>query len=219
MFCSVECYQTALKKYHRYECPVMDQLLRVTHVHLGLRLLFIALSTFGDSIEELQTYLKENENRDLTIFDVNLRSEDCDKELLLGLKSLIKSTKGFSLAQHEEILRNHPQLQEVWASHKNFIRSFLHVQCQIADLNVHGIFSGSSRKFENAEAAMANLQQPIGSGSFLFSARVNHSCASNISRIFFGGKVVLFVCRPIAKGSQLFDCYKCVFSDINLNLF
>lgn len=219
MFCSIECYKIALKKFHRLECPVMDQLLRVTNVHLGLRLLFIALSTFGDSIEELQTYLKENENRDLTIFDVDLRSKDCDKELLLALKSLIRSLKGFSLAQHEEIIRSHPLLQEVWASHKNFIRSFLHVQCQIADLNVHGIFSGSSRKFENVEDTMANLQQPIGTGSFLFSARVNHSCASNVSRLFVGGKVVLFVCRPIAKGSQLFDCYKCVLSDVHANHF
>lgn len=211
MFCSSECYEKSYKKFHRYECPVMDQLLKSGSVHMALRILFIALSTFDGSIEQLEKFLQINEICSASIFDFDLRlqDEECDRNLLLSLMSLIKSSKTFSLAQHEEILKNHPQLNLIWQDHRTFIRSFLLRQCQTSDLNFHGIFSGSSKKNDITNPpTMQSLQQPIGSGSFLFCSLINHSCSSNVLRICVEGKVVLVVSRPIAKGSQIFDCYK-----------
>lgn len=212
MFCSHNCYETALKRHHQYECPVMAKLLKSGSVHMALRLFFIALSAFDGSFEDLEKFMKDNSACRTTIFDEELKSKAVpnDKTLLLALTSLMKSSKDFSLMQHEEILKNHPQLKSSWEAYQEFIKSFLLQQCQASDLNFHGIFSGSLKKEEklNTSTTFSNLQQSIGSGSFLFSSLINHSCSSNLSRLCVDGKIVLVVCHPIPKGGQLFDCYK-----------
>lgn len=210
MFCSPDCYASSLRRHHRYECPIMSQLLKSGSVHMALRLFFIALSTFDGSIEQLKFFFKENENKKLTIFDFDLSLEQNEKNLLQAFLSLVKSSKVFSLQRHEDILKIHPELKTVWENHNAFIRSLLQRQCQISDLNFHGIYSGSSRKdaVRNPTTTFDNLQHSIGSSSLLFCSLVNHSCSNNILRICFEGKVICVVCRPIAKGNQLFDCYK-----------
>jgi hypothetical protein len=179
---------------------------------MALRLFFIALSVFDRSNKQLEEFVKTNFNSNTTIFDVDSKSEarEKDKTLLLSLMSLVKSTKTFSLDKHEGILKNHPHLSDVWKNHESFIKEFLKLQCQTSDLNFHGIFSSSSKKIEdqNALKMSSSTQQPIGSGSLLFGSLINHSCANNLLRICAEGRVVYVVCRPIEKGSQLFDCYK-----------
>lgn len=208
MFCSQNCYDTAFKRYHQYECPVMEKLLKSGSVHMALRLFFVALSTFDGSVEDLEKFLKDNASN-ATIFDVDFKSKavENDKKLLLALTSLVKSSIAFSLMKHEEILKNHPQLKSSWEGHKEFIKSFLLQQCQASDLNFHGIFSGSLKKDEKLNT-FSDLQQSIGSGSFLFSSLINHSCSSNLSRLCIDGKIVHVVCHPIPRGGQLFDCCK-----------
>ena len=217
MFCSSECFEQSFKRYHRYECAIMDELLKSGPVHMALRSLFIAISTFNGSVKSLEKFLLENENTRPTIFDVDMASQETgsDKRLLLVLTSLIKSSREFSLHHHEEALMNHPDLRTIWKEHETFIRSFLLKQCQIADLSFHGIFGGCSKKVHklcemNTSDIFSNLQQSIGSGALLFSTLINHSCSNNIFRVYVEGKVVCVVCRPIAKGSQLFDSYKYV---------
>lgn len=210
MFCSTECYDESMRRYHRYECPVIDQLLKSGSVHMALRLLFIALSTFNESIGELEDFLKRADVDRSTIFDCSTEGVENEKSLLLCLTSLVRSQKVFALNQHEKILRNHPTLKALWSDHQEFIKSFLLRQCQISDLNFHGIFSRSSQRVEapNPSTIFSSLQQTIGCGSLLFASLINHSCANNLLRVCVEGNVVFVVCRPIAKGSQLFDCYK-----------
>lgn len=212
MFCSIDCCNQAFKRYHKYECSVMDQLLKSGSIHMPLRQLFISLSVFDGLIEKLEKFFKENESRSATVFDFDLTAEDAenDKNLLLALRSMIKSSQIFELEEYEEILKNHAQLKDIWMNHKEFIRSFLQRQCQICDLNVHGVFSGSSRKIDSCDPStiFSSLQHAIGTGTLLFGCLTNHSCANNVFRIYVDGNVAYSVCRPIAKGSQLFDCYK-----------
>lgn len=212
MFCSNKCYQKSFKRFHHYECPIMDQLLKSGSVHIILRLFFVALSTFNGSIRKLEMFLKdfENETKAISDFDLTLRDGQSDKNLLLALMSLIRSSHRFPLHQHEEILKNHPTLHDIWKENQEFIASFLLRQCQISDLSFHGIFSGTSRKSESRSNSefLSSMQQPIGSGALLFCSGINHSCANNVFRICTEGKVVYVVCRSIPKGSQLFDCYK-----------
>lgn len=188
----------------------MDQLLMSGMVHMPLRQFFIALSNFNGSVDKLQEFFKENENLSTTVFDFDLRLQDSenDKNHLLALRSLIKSSTRFLLDDHVKILKSHPQLQDIFNQHQEFIESFLQRQCQICDLNVHGIFSGNAQKNEDPTTMFSHMQQAIGTGSLLFGALTNHSCANNVFRIYVEGKVAYSVCRPIRKGDQLFDCYK-----------
>ena len=212
MFCSSDCQQNAAQ-FHRYECPVMPSILKSGSVNIALRIFFIALTAFEGNIKELQNFVNEIDQSASTIYDFDFskrNSSENIKKYLTCLNSLSRSSKSFSLQQHVEILKNHPELQKVWNSHEKFIRNFLQRQCQTNDLYFHGIFGGSLRKDEQKEpaAVIKSLQMPIGSGWFPFCSLINHSCAPNVLRIYVDAKVVLVACQPIEKGGQLFDCYK-----------
>jgi len=210
MYCSIECQQKAQKLFHQYECSVMDELLKAGSVNMALRLFFISLSTFNGSITQLEGFL--NQLPASTVFDVNFVAMDDNQIqtfLLASVNSLQKSSKLFGLQKHEEILRNHPQLKETFKTHEAFVKNLLQTYCQVSDLNFHGILGGNFQS-ENANAAelFRTMQQSIASGAFPFVSMINHSCAPNVMRIYFDGKAFVIVCRPIVKGSQLFDCYK-----------
>jgi SET domain len=184
---------------------------------MALRLLFIGMSACEGSVENLKSFLDENSTRNQAIVDLNhetVQDKD-DKEFLLTLFSLTKSTNVYSLKTHEMIIKSHPELGNIWDQHREFIEKFLHRQHQTSDLNFHGIFGSILRKDDELDRATAstNLQLPIGSASLLFASLINHSCANNVLRTCVDGKIAVIVCRPIAKGAQLFDCYKYVTSD------
>ena len=212
MFCSDLCLTSAFERYHRYECSIMSQLLKSGSVHMSLRIFFIALSTFDDSIEKLKVFIDENKTTQVTVFEIDFRSmaEDKKKKHLLALLSLTKSNKAFPLQLHQEVLKSDKTLNEMWKNHQEFIECFLLQSCQISDYNFHGIFSGSSQKIVHQDPAMifSSMQQSVGSGAMPFSSLINHSCNNNVVRICVEGKIAFIVCRPISKGSQLFDCYK-----------
>jgi hypothetical protein len=204
MFCK-ECQSEAYKRFHKYECPVIEELLTSGSVHIALRIFFIALAAFGGSICELQHFVKEIDgDKNFTIFDIKQLSDI--KSYLKVLNSLTRSQTIFPLTQHETILENHPELSQMWVENKEFIRDFLQRQCQTNDHYFHGIFGANLS--EPKSKAIKDIQQSIGSGWFPFCSLINHSCCSNVMRIYVHGKVALVVSRFIPKGSQLFDCYK-----------
>jgi SET and MYND domain-containing protein 4 len=204
MFCSDACREKAFR-FHRYECPIMPSLLSGS-VHIALRVFFIALATFSGDIGNLQSFVNEIDETNSTVFDFDFRRGNSAENYLRCLNSLSRSSRNFSLQSHAEILQNHPELGDLWMSHEEFIRNFLQRQCQTNDLYFHGIFGGSLRKEDAANTK--RLQMSIGTGWFPFCSLINHSCAPNVMRIYVEAKVALVVCRPIAAGQQLFDCYK-----------
>ncbi|KAG5675980.1 hypothetical protein PVAND_005836 [Polypedilum vanderplanki] len=209
MFCK-ECYNKAQTRFHIYECPVIEQLLTSGSVHIALRIFFIALSAFDGSIEKLKTFMNEiDKEKSLTIFDIDVKETSNVKNYLKVLNSLTRSTTIFPLTQHEMILQSHQELSKIWNENKEFIREFLQRQCQTNDHYFHGIFGSNLNELKST--AINDLQQSIGSGWFPFCSLINHSCCSNIMRIYKDGKVAIVVSRFILKGSQLFDCYKTSF--------
>ncbi|KAG5675897.1 hypothetical protein PVAND_005757 [Polypedilum vanderplanki] len=210
MFCSTDCQNHAMRFYHKYECPIISELLKSGSINMALRIFFIGLSIFDNDIEKFKKCVNENRNASKTIFDYNFSSvenEDYLKNYFLSLICLSRSTKKFSLTPYENILSTHPLLQAVFNENREFILDFIQRQCQISDHNFHGIFS-SSLSASDTLSDMRNLQMSIGSGSLPFASLINHSCSPNVMRICEDGKVVFIVCRPIQKGSQIFDCYK-----------
>lgn len=208
MFCK-ECLNEAFKLYHKYECSVMEELLSGS-VHIALRILFIALSTFNGSIEKLEKFMEtiDTKDKNFSIFNFDSNKKDV-KNYLRFLNSLSRSETKFSTAPHEVILKNHPELCKIWENNQEFIRNFLLRQCQTNDHYFHGIYGKHVAVADNnSNTLMKDLQQPIGTGWFPFHSLINHSCANNVMRIYVDGKVVLVANRFISSGSQLFDCYK-----------
>jgi SET and MYND domain-containing protein 4 len=184
MFCSDDCRNEAMTRYHTFECPIINQLLSSSVTHLTLRQFFVALSLFNGSIEKLKQFIEENEGKNFTIFDFDFNGPDCEKNRLIASRSLIRTRKTFPMTKHEEILKSHPTLSVSLQNHFDFVKSFMMWQRQISDLNFLGVFSGSTRKIHSSDKLeiLNSLQQPIGIGSLLFGSFVNHSCANNVFR-------------------------------------
>lgn len=207
MFCE-ECSHESLKSFHKYECDLMNDLIRSGSVHIALRIFFMALSAFDGSIDELEKFIMkiDGEDKKFSIFDFNTREEKNIKNYLRFLNSLTRGDKKFPIEEHLRILKKHPIIKEMLVRHENFIENFIQRQCQTNDHYFHGIF-GANPQAENSYE-LKDLQEAIGCGWFPFHSLINHSCASNVMRIYVDGRVVLFAVRFIPKGSQLFDCYK-----------
>lgn len=206
MFCA-ECYDEAFKSFHKYECDVMNDLIQSGSVHIALRIFFIALSEFDGSIDELEKFMKQidSEDKNYSIFDFNSKEKSV-KNYLRFLNSLTRGDKKFSIDEHLRILKSHPIIKNLMENHEEFVKDFILRQCQTNDHYFHGVF-GATLNAENS-TDLKDLQQPIATGWFPFLSLINHSCASNVMRIYVDGKVVLFAVRFIPKNSQLFDCYK-----------
>lgn len=184
MFCSKNCQDEAMKRYHTFECPIMDQLLASSVNHLTLRQFFVALSLFEGNIEELEIFIKENSDKNFTVFDFDSNGIESDKNRLIASRSLVRTKKSFSMIKHEDILKSHPKLKVSLENRFEFVRDFMMWQRQISDLNYLGVFSGSSRKIQSNEKleVLTSHQAPIGIASLLFGSFVNHSCANNVFR-------------------------------------
>lgn len=205
MFCSENCMRMAYKTFHKYECPIIDLVLKSGIMQMAVRTFFQALSMFNGSIDELEKFLIENKNPSASVYDFDFTTHDeatIAKSFLLSLYCLTKSDKVCESDSPEMLVKLHPQLAETWISHEKFIRKFILKILQVGDSNFHGICGWSLKKYEN------QFPQMIGIGCYPFISLINHSCAPNVNRIYVEDKMMLLVERPIKKGEQLFDCYK-----------
>ncbi|XP_070496813.1 SET and MYND domain-containing protein 4-like [Chironomus tepperi] len=212
MFCSQECYEFAMKYFHQYECPVITDILKSGSVNMSLRIFFISLSLFGGNIKSLQRFYEETKKNMKNVFDFDhstlINAEDVLIMKLKCLISLSKSSKKYQMMYQKSILSSLSSLNSIYTENIDFIHDYIEALCQISDHNFHGIFSSNlgNKTFDNSN--LKSLQEPIGSGSFLFTSLINHSCTPNILRICVDGEMCLIVCRKIEKGSQIYDCYK-----------
>ncbi|CRL05941.1 CLUMA_CG019150, isoform A [Clunio marinus] len=225
MFCTSQCREIAFKNFHKYECQLVNLIsssLLTPTMRMALRTLFVALSIFEGSIEDLEKFLHENTDC-RTIFDL----EDFNdmKQRFLAVNSLISSSDiEVNASIFEEIFHVVPQLKSMWTVHGQFIESFLRKQTQIGILNYHEIFSWPLKKggfLDNDitafKGSLAYQRGVVGTGfgSYSFTSLLNHSCAPNICRIHNNNEIILIVQRPIAKGEQLFDNYGYCFTNVS----
>lgn len=211
MFCSQQCHEFAKKYYHKYECPIISDIIRSGSVNMTLRIFFISLSVFEEDIFKLREFYEDIIKIPKTLFDFDFSSKNSSDNLLNQLKcllSLSRSSKNFPLTQQKKLLANHPELYEIYNANGDFIKEFIQHQSQISDHNFHGIFSSNLNTQSIVNTNMKSLQEPVGSGSFLFASLINHSCVPNIMRICVDAEIYIIACRKIEKGSQIFDCYK-----------
>lgn len=187
----------------------MNQLHESGSVHMALRLLFIALNACDDSIVKLVEFLDQNLSQNLTIADCRSDNTDIenDRIRMLSCLSLTRSSKPFALQSYDGILKDHTQLKDMWQSHREFIGNLIVAFCQTSDCNFHGIFTGNLKKPVD-DMIYSDLEQPIGTASMLHTVFINHSCTNNVLRVCVEGKILVVICRPVAQGGQLFDCYK-----------
>ena len=156
----------------------------------------------------MEDFLSENDNNQ-TVFDIDMSFETPQKHKnsLLAANSLSKSHQ-LPTDDFTEIFQN-SRLNGMWNTHEEFIKNFLLNQTLIGNSSSHTIMGWPKKKnYRNDIILPSQLCDQIGSGIYPFHALLNHSCAPNVTRTFFGDKMVLIVCRTILKDEQLFDSYR-----------
>ena len=212
MFCSEECRTLGMRKFHKFECAVIDQLnnLSTKILRIAVRTFFEALEVCGGSLKELNTLIEENDaTRSIFDFEHPLTR----REVLQAIDALAsnESTRTQSdlfqragiVALVTNLLISVNAMKDLLITESDvaFFRSFVFKQTQISASNYHGIYNGIFR------ASEIDLNPQHGSGSYPFCSLLNHSCAPNVVRISHEGKIVVTVNRVIAAGGQIFDNY------------
>lgn len=206
MFCSESCYNEAFKRFHKYECVVVNQILHSMEPRsrFALRLILRGLSEYGDLDAFLDASAKAmNEKR--TIFDIDENNQTKWTEryaatfslnlvhnieiILLNVFQTFNNTSDLEmtecLTQLQEIIKQH-----ILMIHRNYrfmdeLR-VLHSTCLDFD-------------FENPRLVM---------GMAPFTSMLNHSCFPNIEITSSGNKLISSVLQPIKAGQELYACYR-----------
>lgn len=213
MFCSDDCARVGTKKFHKYECPIIDKLnaLSTKILRISIRTFFEAVDVCRGNIEELKSLVEENCGSEKTVFDLNgLMTR---RNVLIAVDALQTNERSRTTADLfqrsgivaiiSQLFLDHTPLKELLATEddQDFFRCFVFKQTQIAGCNYHGLYNGIVRKAE------VEQNPQYASGSFPFCSLINHSCAPNIIRVTENGINRVVVNRPIPAGGQLFDNY------------
>lgn len=216
MFCSEKCYTEGWKKFHRFECSIIDKLNEICTkiIRIAVHTFFEALDVYNFGVLDLMNALNEIADNPTTVFDHDVKRGKIKRSRLLAtVDSLVtneESRNSADLFQRSGIVAivthlflKHTSLSSVLHTQqaKDFFRKFVFKQTQIAALNYHGIFDGIMCKSE------LSLGPQYASGSFPFCSLFNHSCSPNVVRVSHNCKNFVMVNRTIKPGDQLFDNY------------
>lgn len=209
MFCSNACANIGKEKFHDYECPVVDKLnsLCTKILRIAVRTFFEALDVCDGNLQDLKALIHENEGSSVTVFDFDeplkrtnvLRAVDAlaTNESLRDVPDMFQRSGIVAVITH--LMLKQEKLSNLLPSEedKNFFRSFVLKQTQLAACNYHGLFNGVA----NLKYLETNTQ--YGSASFPFCSLINHSCAPNLVRVTNGCKNHVLVNRPIPGSSYI----------------
>ncbi|XP_070508849.1 SET and MYND domain-containing protein DDB_G0273589-like [Chironomus tepperi] len=223
MFCSEECREIGINKFHKYECNIIDALnaIYTKIMRISSHTFFEALNVYNSDLQQLKSAMDENANASVTVYDFDWESEsnndvtglDVKKKMFLAIDSLVTNEKHRSpsdlfqragiVAIMTNLLLSQTELKKLLPTDndKSFFRQFIMKQTQIAALNYHGLFDGILTK------SQLNDNVQCGSASYPFCSLINHSCEPNLVRVSHKYKNYVVVNRLIEAGEQLFDNY------------
>lgn len=130
MFCSQTCREEAWNKFHNFECPIAERILKSGVMQIAMRIFFQALNVFDGSVEDLQSYLRNCDNSSVSVFDFDFSTATRDeserlKNSLASLWCLVKNENIDENDSPERILKDHLLLGPTWIKHEKFISTFI----------------------------------------------------------------------------------------------
>lgn len=96
MFCSDECRNEGMKKFHSYECKIIGVLngIYTKILRIANHTFFQALCIFDYDIQQLISSMEENEDSSVTVYDFDLNEKgDERKKMFMAIDSLVTNEK------------------------------------------------------------------------------------------------------------------------------
>lgn len=214
MYCQKTCEQEAWARFHQYECQVIESDLN----RLIIRATLVSFTLFNDCVE-LRRVIDSVKKKPITGFDLNFKmiTEEDTFKAIYGLatngdqRSTIDIFKRSNLlAQSWHMLLTHTKVKETLLGTTDdedlFLDTLLHFS-QLSATNSHELRHVLKTPTEKVDDDGIYSGQKYGSALFPFISLLNHSCASNVTRINSNGQICIMVLRHIKTGEQLFDNY------------
>lgn len=207
MFCSDKCMHNAFKRFHQFECPIIDCLYDVGG-QITLRTFLNAIQSF-DSIHELIEFMKSKDQHNLNAF-----SFDHSKELsaqhhyyqihCLSTNSDIRPQ--LDLFTHAMVVGLFYYQLSNYTSFKDFINEENDESLIELMFRIELITTINSFNFNDLSSVQhSNI---IGTGVYPVSSLINHSCSPNTCPKYYNTKLHLYTMQPIKKGESISISYK-----------
>lgn len=211
MFCSDECQQRAMEEYHRFECPILQDMHRlVEHVLVpALRLTIKTLTTFNFDLEAMRLLMESNGKNTPNALEMDWTSIDPKETygIVYNLESHRDKRSPNHLGQYainaiimSEILLQHKKIRDSCKNPnalRNIIELLIMHHAMILPVNSFGSW------FEDYEDK-ACKSKVLMEGIYPILSMINHSCAPNSQPMNGSDDILaLYVLRPIKKGSPI----------------
>lgn len=215
MFCSAECLSDAQKRFHKYECPVIDFMFKMFNIIQlsAIRVAICALTSF-DSVQDLLNFTNDPNSEKVNAFTIEYKSPMPKSELYKPIHALetnqSKRTTAdlFQRATITSVITSlflkNSSLHSILTgeSEINLFSELIFRHIQTSSTNFH-------RLETLANTMNINNQDDVsyGSGAYSFCSLINHACSPNIVRLPLANRIAIFVLRPIKAGDELLDNY------------
>lgn len=206
MFCDSNCYERAFKEYHRYECGIVDDLLRRFNrpQSCALRTAIYAFNKY-EKFSDLVAATENAESKNVNVFNIKNETFQCIHNLATNQEKRNNSDlfkRAIIGAVLNYILLKYTGFKELIDTEEkhDFFLTILFRYLQIVPTNYHSLHT-----IEDPDDLSST--GVYGSGAYPFSSLINHSCAPNVKRVCMGKKIAIVVLRPLKIGQQLYDNY------------
>lgn len=209
MFCNEQCRQEAWKRFHKYECSIIDGILDnlcgLWMMDSPVRLTLLAFTMF-DEPEKLQELVKNINVETESAFDLdyNELTEQAHFRTIYALETH-ESNQGF-----EDMFRDMHFCAIMWHFLINYTDLHLLLKTEamkdfFLNMLIHFHYTSIIHKHK---LGPSESDTNYGCGYFALSSLLNHSCAPNVFRLLADGDtIVVVVQRVIKAGEQLFAGY------------
>lgn len=204
-FCDVNC----LRKFHKYECNMPDNLSQKETFELVLRIFFSALEAFPN----IETLMKTVESM-LCGTDIPGLGSAAQQAFCLVFKlphnhnkqshGHLNQLRSATIVAIITLMRFKDFKQKFSTpKQQRFLQHFILHLFHVAEHHINlfecsEIFTESSNTYTLA---------PFATGMYPFGCHFKYSCVPNVTWFFINSRLVCKVIRPVKKGEQLFRAY------------
>ncbi|XP_058794946.1 SET and MYND domain-containing protein DDB_G0273591-like [Phymastichus coffea] len=228
MYCTESCKKESWKQYHNIECtissyiPIMhiDHNNAISDVTIAIRLFIKAVNKEG-----LHSVLNEAEAIDrarktnLTLLFSEVLEYDTFRSLY-NLSNNVQNTDEKDkvgdalLSKIIQLLSRYTNIFNEKKNVNNEVDDDFHVKIKQILHNIRHVIDINAFQYQGSICICQDLNSECtcdsnrGAVIAPFSSFINHSCASNVSRLFLPkNRIVMFTIAPVKKGDQLYDSY------------
>lgn len=207
MFCSEDCQDEALKRFHIFECPLMN------FIHSNFRndstlnvvRAFICGITSFNTFSDLESCIYKESGSDINVFHTNYSSVEQYGHAFGPVLSMQEATPMLCSQKKAEFIE---YVAKIILTKSTFRYEVLDDELRDMESLIRRLFyknmintSVITRKRNDG------FKDSDTKSLYSFHSLLNHSCAPNVVLTGYGNKLIISALRPIKKGEQIFDNY------------